>query len=56
MHNMQIRKRGSRVAVEFRVCVGPDETRWLLSKGKAQFDKAVVCDGNTITYNFNKPW
>ncbi|MCK6482437.1 MAG: PAS domain-containing protein, partial [Planctomycetes bacterium] len=24
--------------VEFRVRVGPDETRWLLAKGKAQFD------------------
>ena len=22
----------------------------------ADFDKAVVCDGKTITYNFNKPW
>ena len=20
------------------------------------FDKAVTCDGNTITYNFKKPW
>lgn len=24
--------------------------------GQAMFDKAVSCDGNTITYNFNKPW
>jgi peptide/nickel transport system substrate-binding protein len=22
----------------------------------ADFDKAVVCDGNTITYHFSKPW
>jgi peptide/nickel transport system substrate-binding protein len=22
----------------------------------ADFDKAVVCEGNTITYHFNKPW
>ena len=26
------------------------------SEGKAAFDKAITCDGNTITYNFNKPW
>lgn len=25
-------------------------------KGQDLFDKAVVCDGNTITYHFNKPW
>jgi peptide/nickel transport system substrate-binding protein len=25
-------------------------------EGKAAFDKAVTCDGNTITYNFKKPW
>jgi peptide/nickel transport system substrate-binding protein len=24
--------------------------------GQALFDKAVTCDGNTITYRFNKPW
>ena len=24
--------------------------------GQELFDKAVVCDGNTITYHFNKPW
>ncbi|RLV48542.1 ABC transporter substrate-binding protein [Nocardioides mangrovicus] len=24
--------------------------------GKAAFDKAITCDGNTITYNFKKPW
>jgi peptide/nickel transport system substrate-binding protein len=24
--------------------------------GQELFDKAVTCDGNTITYNFNKPW
>ncbi|MBZ5733818.1 ABC transporter substrate-binding protein [Nocardioides sp. TRM66260-LWL] len=24
--------------------------------GQADFDKAVTCDGNTITYKFNKPW
>ncbi|MGZ4452570.1 MAG: ABC transporter substrate-binding protein [Nocardioides sp.] len=24
--------------------------------GQAAFDKAVTCDGNTITYNFKKPW
>lgn len=24
--------------------------------GKAAFDKAITCDGNKITYNFNKPW
>ncbi len=24
--------------------------------GQADFDKAVTCDGNTITYHFNKPW
>jgi len=23
---------------------------------KADFDKAVTCSGNTITYHFNKPW
>ena len=23
---------------------------------QADFDKAVTCDGNTITYHFNKPW
>jgi len=25
-------------------------------EGQELFDKAVTCDGNTITYNFNKPW
>lgn len=25
-------------------------------KGQDLFDKAVTCDGNTITYRFNKPW
>jgi len=25
-------------------------------EGKAAFDKAVTCDGNTITYTFKKPW
>ena len=25
-------------------------------EGKAAFDKAIECDGNTITYHFNKPW
>lgn len=24
--------------------------------GKAAFDKAITCEGNTITYNFKKPW
>jgi len=24
--------------------------------GKQYFDKAITCDGNTITYNFKKPW
>jgi len=24
--------------------------------GQELFDKAVTCDGNTITYRFNKPW
>ncbi|GAW49462.1 ABC transporter substrate-binding protein [Nocardioides sp. PD653-B2] len=24
--------------------------------GQELFDKAVTCDGKTITYNFNKPW
>lgn len=24
--------------------------------GQADFDKAVTCDGKTITYRFNKPW
>jgi peptide/nickel transport system substrate-binding protein len=24
--------------------------------GQADFDKAVTCEGNTITYRFNKPW
>jgi peptide/nickel transport system substrate-binding protein len=24
--------------------------------GKAAFDQAITCDGNTITYNFKKPW
>jgi peptide/nickel transport system substrate-binding protein len=24
--------------------------------GQDLYDKAVTCDGNTITYNFNKPW
>ncbi len=24
--------------------------------GQAEFDKAITCDGNTITYNFKKPW
>jgi len=24
--------------------------------GQADFDKAITCDGNTITYNFKKPW
>ena len=24
--------------------------------GQQYFDKAVTCDGNTITYRFNKPW
>src|SRR4051812_43975908 len=25
-------------------------------QGQADFDKAVTCDGNTITYRFKKPW
>lgn len=25
-------------------------------EGQELFDKAVTCDGNTITYRFNKPW
>ncbi|MGY2877116.1 peptide/nickel transport system substrate-binding protein [Marmoricola sp. URHA0025 HA25] len=25
-------------------------------EGKAAFDKAITCDGSTITYNFKKPW
>ena len=25
-------------------------------KGQAIFDKAITCDGNTITYNFRKSW
>lgn len=25
-------------------------------KGQELYDKAVTCDGNTITYRFNKPW
>jgi peptide/nickel transport system substrate-binding protein len=25
-------------------------------ESKADFDKAIVCDGNTITYHFKKPW
>jgi peptide/nickel transport system substrate-binding protein len=25
-------------------------------KGQDLFDKAITCDGNTITYNFKKPW
>jgi peptide/nickel transport system substrate-binding protein len=25
-------------------------------QGQAAFDKAVTCDGNTITYRFKKPW
>ncbi len=25
-------------------------------KGQELFDKAVTCDGKTITYHFNKPW
>lgn len=25
-------------------------------KGQEHFDKAITCDGNTITYRFNKPW
>ena len=25
-------------------------------EGQAEFDKAVTCDGNTITYRFKKPW
>src|SRR6476659_5180766 len=24
--------------------------------GQALFDKAITCDGNTITYHFKKPW
>jgi peptide/nickel transport system substrate-binding protein len=24
--------------------------------GQAAFDKAITCNGNTITYNFKKPW
>ncbi|CUR54704.1 putative peptide ABC transporter, substrate-binding protein [metagenome] len=27
-----------------------------LGTGQELFDKAVTCDGKTITYNFNKPW
>ncbi len=26
------------------------------AKGQAQFDKAVMCDGTTITFNFKKGW
>jgi PAS domain S-box-containing protein len=37
---MEAIAQGDLLEVEFRVCVGPDETRWLLSKGKAQFDGA----------------
>jgi peptide/nickel transport system substrate-binding protein len=25
-------------------------------EGQELFDKAITCDGKTITYNFNKPW
>lgn len=25
-------------------------------EGQAEFDKAITCDGKTITYHFNKPW
>ncbi|WP_300681733.1 ABC transporter substrate-binding protein [Nocardioides sp.] len=25
-------------------------------EGKAAFDKAITCEGKTITYHFNKPW
>ncbi|UDY22171.1 ABC transporter substrate-binding protein [Nocardioides sp. Kera G14] len=25
-------------------------------EGQAAFDKAITCDGKTITYHFNKPW
>jgi len=25
-------------------------------EGQAAFDKAITCDGNTITYHFKKPW
>ncbi|MGE9809351.1 ABC transporter substrate-binding protein [Janibacter sp. G1551] len=25
-------------------------------KGQAEFDKAVTCDGNVITYHFSEPW
>jgi peptide/nickel transport system substrate-binding protein len=25
-------------------------------KGQEHFDKAITCDGKTITYRFNKPW
>lgn len=25
-------------------------------QGQADFDKAITCDGNTITYHFKKPW
>jgi peptide/nickel transport system substrate-binding protein len=25
-------------------------------EGQAEFEKAVTCDGNTITYRFKKPW
>lgn len=25
-------------------------------QGQADFDKAITCSGNTITYHFNKPW
>lgn len=26
------------------------------AEGKAAFDKAITCEGNTITYHFKKPW
>jgi peptide/nickel transport system substrate-binding protein len=26
------------------------------AEGKAAFDKAITCDGKTITYHFKKPW
>lgn len=40
------------VSADYKGPYGNDSS----AAAKASFDKAITCDGNTITYNFKKPW
>ncbi|WGL50425.1 ABC transporter substrate-binding protein [Nocardioides sp. BP30] len=38
------------------IYAGPYDKTAANKAGQAAFDKAITCSGNTITYNFKKPW